>query len=322
MAQPELTATHWGNYLVGQQDDGGISVEPVTQDPEPSPIGRSLTASQDRNSRVARPMIRLGYYKHGRASDTSQRGREPFVALDWNEALDITADALAAARDSGGHRSIYGGSYGWASAGRLHHAQSQLHRFLQKFGGYTGALDTYSFAAAEVLIPHILGMDAYFAAMQSPTTQEIAQHCKRMVLFGGAAARNMQVNAGGVGHHDASMHYSAIRDAGIDVVNISPIRDDASPLLNARWLPCRPNSDVASGLGYGSRLAHGVFEALRRDGKRVIAKVPFHVFLRRPTPRIRRTPRRLIADGQHAGAHSAFGRRYLTPIECMSKGNF
>ena len=29
-----------------------------------------------------------------------------------------------------------------------------------------------------------------------------------------------------------------------------------------------------SGLGYGSRLAHGVFEALRRDGKRVIAKCP------------------------------------------------
>jgi uncharacterized protein len=30
-----------------------------------------------------------------------------------------------------------------------------------------------------------------------------------------------------------------------------------------------------SGLGYGSRLAHGVFEALRCDGKGVIAKCPF-----------------------------------------------
>ena len=30
-----------------------------------------------------------------------------------------------------------------------------------------------------------------------------------------------------------------------------------------------------SGQGYRSRLAHGVFEALRRDGKRVIAKCPF-----------------------------------------------
>ena len=29
-----------------------------------------------------------------------------------------------------GNEAIYGGSYGWASAGRFHHAQSQLHRFL------------------------------------------------------------------------------------------------------------------------------------------------------------------------------------------------
>ncbi len=51
-------------------------------------------------------------------------------------------------------------------------------------------------------------------------------------------------------------------------------------------------------------------------------EVSLHVLLRRPAPRVRRTPRRLIADGRDAGAYSAFGRRYLTPIECMSKGNF
>ncbi|MGY3578890.1 GNAT family N-acetyltransferase [Bradyrhizobium sp. USDA 4504] len=33
-----------------------------------------------------------------------------------------------------------------------------------------------------------------------------------------------------------------------------------------------------SGQGYGSRLAHGVFEALRSRGKRVIAKCPFMSF--------------------------------------------
>ncbi|WP_454651030.1 GNAT family N-acetyltransferase [Bradyrhizobium liaoningense] len=30
-----------------------------------------------------------------------------------------------------------------------------------------------------------------------------------------------------------------------------------------------------AGLGYGSSLANGVFELLRRDGKRIIAKCPF-----------------------------------------------
>jgi biotin/methionine sulfoxide reductase len=96
MAQPRMTATHWGNFLVGKEDDGQISVQPALQDPEPSPIGRSLAAFQDPNCRVARPMVRLGYYKDGRTSDTSQRGREPFVAIGWDEALDITAAALVA----------------------------------------------------------------------------------------------------------------------------------------------------------------------------------------------------------------------------------
>src|SRR3954463_7934657 len=66
-----------------------------------------------------------------------------------------------------------------------------------------------------------------------------------------------------------------------------------------------------SGLGYGSRLAHGVFEALRCDAmEKGDCEVSFHVLLRRPAPRVWRTPRRLIEDGRAADAQSAFGRRY------------
>ena len=249
MAQSRLTATHWGNYLVGRTDGGEISVVATDQDAEPSPIGRSLAASQNPNCRVAKPAVRLGYYERRRSSDTSLRGREPFVEVDWDEALDIAAEALTAARETGGNRAIYAGSYGWASAGRFHHAQGQIHRFLQMFGGYTDSVDSYSFAAAEVLIPHVLGMSAYSAGMQSPTTQEVARHCRRIVFFGGAAVRNMQVNPGGIGFHDARLHFAALREAGIDVVNISPLRDDVLASLNPRWLPCRPNSDVAVMLG-------------------------------------------------------------------------
>jgi hypothetical protein len=35
-------------------------------------------------------------------------------------------------------------------------------------------------------------------------------------------------------------------------------------------------------------------------------EVPLHVFLRRPTPRVRRAPRWLTADGRDAHAHSVF----------------
>ncbi|MFK3973551.1 molybdopterin-dependent oxidoreductase [Pseudomonas sp. NPDC087358] len=240
-----LTATHWGNYLTRQESDGSITVSPVSQDSEPSPIGRSLASTQDESCRISQPMIRQGYYEHRRNSDTTQRGKEPFIAVSWDEALDIAAEALTAAKDAKGNNSIYGGSYGWASAGRFHHAQSQVHRFLRGFGGYTDSKDTYSYAAAEVLIPHILGMNAFQAGMEVSTTEEVVKHCKRIVYFGGAATRNMQVNPGGTGAHDASQHFGAIANAGIDVVNISPIRDDVNSMVRARWFSCRPNSDVA-----------------------------------------------------------------------------
>ena len=49
-----------------------------------------------------------------------------------------------------------------------------------------------------------------------------------------------------------------------------------------------------SGLGYGSRLAHGVFVATRRE--KSDREVPLHVFLRRPALRVRRAPRWPTAD--------------------------
>ncbi|WP_280400609.1 molybdopterin-dependent oxidoreductase [Nocardia carnea] len=245
MTRARPTATHWGNYVVGTAADGSLAVTPHSADPHPSPLGRSLAALHDPGHRIARPAIRLGYYRDRRAADPSLRGREPFVEVGWDEALDITAEALRTTRAERGNRAIYGGSYGWAGDGRFHHAQGQIHRFLQLFGGYTASVNTYSFAAAEVLIPHVLGMNAYFAARQAPTTEEIARHCARIVLFGGAAQRNTQVNPGGIGAHPDPARLSALRGAGVDIVHIGPVRDDCDPALGARWIPCRPHSDTA-----------------------------------------------------------------------------
>ena len=79
-------------------------------------------------------------------------------------------------------------------------------------------------------------MSAYSAGMQSPSTREIVEHCKRIVFFGGAAARNMQVNPGGIGYHDAQAHFGALAEAGIDIVNIGPIRDDVLASVAPRWI--------------------------------------------------------------------------------------
>ena len=57
------------------------------------------------------------------------------MAVSWDEALDLIAGELARVRERYGNPAIFGGSYGWASAGRLHHARTRLHRFLWALGG-------------------------------------------------------------------------------------------------------------------------------------------------------------------------------------------
>lgn len=59
-----------------------------------------------------------------------------------------------------------------------------------------------------------------------------------------------------------------------------PLRDSALAVAcykveDGRVVLLHGGAAKPSGLGYGSRLAHGVFEALRRERKRVIAKCPF-----------------------------------------------
>ncbi|MGR8921882.1 MAG: molybdopterin-dependent oxidoreductase, partial [Gammaproteobacteria bacterium] len=138
------TATHWGNFLVETDGEDIVAVHDYADDPDPSPIGQSLRDSRDPRVRIDQPMVRQGYREHRWRADGRGRGREPFVAVEWDEALDLAAEALARARDEYGCESVYGGSYGWASAGRFHHTQSQLHRFLKTFGGYTASDKTYS----------------------------------------------------------------------------------------------------------------------------------------------------------------------------------
>ena len=68
--------------------------KPSESDLSPSLIGRNLRATRNRDCRIARPMVREGYLRQGRNSDGSDRGRERFVALDWDEALDLAAEAI------------------------------------------------------------------------------------------------------------------------------------------------------------------------------------------------------------------------------------
>ena len=248
------TSTHWGNYRIETDGDTITAVHPYKVDSEPTPIGQSLLDALDPGARIPQPMVRAGYLENGRDSEGDGRGKEPFVPVSWETALDLAAEALRHTMEQHGANGIYGGSYGWSSAGRFHHAQSQIHRFLRLNGGYVDSVNSYSTAAAEVIIKHILGASLLKLLREAPTPAEIAEHSKTVVLFGGAAVKNTQVNAGGIGNHSPRQQLMKLKAAGVKVVNVSPIRDDLIDEVDGQWLACRPGSDVAIMLGMAHTL--------------------------------------------------------------------
>ena len=153
----QLTSTHWGTYHYETKNGRVTALTPFEDDTEPTTIGQGILGVLDHETRITQPMVRQSWLiGNSDNRNTEKRGSEQFVAVDWDTAAQLVGSELQRVIDAYGNEAIYAGSYGWASAGRFHHAQSQIHRFLNVIGGYTKSVNTYSFAAAEVMMPHVI----------------------------------------------------------------------------------------------------------------------------------------------------------------------
>jgi len=240
------TSSHWGVYEVhGDPKDPVLT--PFRRDPDPSPIGLHMLEANKR-LRVEFPCVRKSVLEHGTGSNPHLRGIEPFVKVSWETALDLAAQALSETISMHGNNAIFGGSYGWSSAGRFHHAQSQVHRFLNTLGGYVRHVDSYSLGAARVLMPHIVApMEDLMA--QHTSWDVMRDHTELFVTFGGVPAKNAQVNPGGASEHLVSGGLAAMARAGVKFVNISPMRSNLETGASFEWIKIRPNTDTAMMLG-------------------------------------------------------------------------
>ena len=255
-----LHDSHWGAFRAEVRDGRVIGVRPFEKDPNPSPIIRSIPDALYDRSRIAQPMVRKGWLEGGPGGARERRGADPFVPVDWDRALDLVANELLRVKKHYGNQAIFAGSYGWSSAGRFHHARTQLHRFLNGFGGFTDQVQNYSYAAAISLLPHILGT---LDVVQGPLSSwdGIARHTQLMVCFGGVPLKNTQIDSGGVGEHVTESWLRRCKAAGIHFVNIGPLRDDAADFLEAEWIRPLPNTDTALMLGLAHTLvAEGLYD--------------------------------------------------------------
>jgi biotin/methionine sulfoxide reductase len=252
-------SSHWGAFSAIRRGvfpavrrDNGIDIIPHPRDPDPALLLGNIPASLSHRARIATPMVRKGWLERGPGPDR-RRGRDDFVALPWPEALGLAAGELERVYARHGGRAVFGGSYGWSSAGRFHHAQSQVHRFLNVLGGYARSVNTYSSAAAAVILPHVIGSQEA-AGRENVSWDELATQTDIVLAFGGMALKNSSVSSGGTSQHVARHHLLAAHRRGARFHLIGPLRDDLPPEMAPLWHPIRPGTDVALMLGIAHTL--------------------------------------------------------------------
>jgi biotin/methionine sulfoxide reductase len=240
-------SSHWGLFSAGWRD-GKLVVAPHPGDPDPNPLIDNFAGAIHHRARVTTPMVRRGWLQNGPGAD-ARRGDDEFVAMEWPEVLDRVAAELRRVKDQHGVESIFGGSYGWSSAGRFHHAQSQVHRFLNTaLGGYVRSVNSYSAGASEPLLPHILGsLDQI--ARRGVSWEQIVDHTEVVLAFGGMALKNSRVASGGISRHTERGDMARAAARGCRFVNIGPLRSDTPSEARPKWLPVTPGTDTALMLG-------------------------------------------------------------------------
>ncbi|MFD9680922.1 molybdopterin guanine dinucleotide-containing S/N-oxide reductase [Rhodococcus sp. NPDC059969] len=233
--------SHWGMFTAESVAGEVTAVHPYEGDSNPSPMLGNLAGSVRSRARVAGPAVRRGWLENG-PGPSDQRGADEFVSVSWDELTELLSRELRRVVDTHGNNAIFGGSYGWASAGRFHHAQSQVHRFLNQLGGYTKSVHSYSLGATGVIMPRVVGTHWKLFA-RSTSWDVIAEHSDLLVSFGGVPIKNTGVNAGGTSDHPTLGALNAFRARGGKIVSFSPLRDDVDG--DCEWIAPVPGTDVA-----------------------------------------------------------------------------
>ena len=235
--------SHWGAFSARRNGDA-LEIRPHPADPDPNRILDNFTDTLRHRARIATPMVRRGWLARGPGPDP-MRGRDEFIPVTWEKAIDLLSRELVRVRDSFGPGAVFGGSYGWSSAGRFHHAQSQVHRFLNTaMGGYVRSVNSYSSGASSVLVPHIIG-DYEDLTKRNVSWAQVEEHTDIVIAFGGMALKNSMVAGGNVSRHVERGAMAGARARGCEFILVSPLRSDLPDETDAEWVGITPGTDTA-----------------------------------------------------------------------------
>ncbi len=251
----QFSATHFGAFKSHIKGSQFIGVKDFVDDAFPTPMLQAIPSRTYAPTRVKYPYVREGYLKHGYKSDPSKRGSEKFIRVSWDEALDLVAKEIMRVQKNYGYKSIYAGSYGWFCVGKLNNPQRLMNRMMKIAGGYVGRTGDYSTAAAQVIMPHVLGTNEVYE--QQTSWEMVLKQAKNVVFWGADPMVTNQI-AWEIPAHETYSYLAELKKLSdaktINVISVDPIANDTQRYFKGEHIRIRPNTDVAMMLGMAYHL--------------------------------------------------------------------
>ncbi len=247
-----FTGSHWGAFRATVEGGRWTAVKGWENDPQPSHQLEGVLDSVYSPTRIKYPMVRRAFLEKGPGADVESRGKDDFVRVSWDEALDLVVKELKRVEETYGPTGTYAGSYGWKSPGKLHNCQNLLRRMLNLKGSFVNSAGDYSTGASQVIMPHVMGtLEVY----EQQTVWPVLVESTDLLVFWGADP--MVTNQIGwiIPDHGAYPGMEAFKQSGKPVIFIDPVRNESCDFFGAEWIAPKPQTDLAMMLG----IAHTMY---------------------------------------------------------------
>lgn len=251
-------ANRFGSFYANLNSGQIVSVDPFEGDAFPNTMNNSLADRIQNESRVMYPYVRKSYLEKRGPNKSKLRGRDEFVRVSWDEALDLAAKALKENFDKYGPESIYGECYWWGGGGKVSWGRTVAHRMLNILGGYVEETDDYSTGAGIAIMPYVFGSTMVY---DTPTRWEaIIKECKNVVFWGTDPVVTNQIATGSPTHNNYE-YFTRIKElkakGKITITSIDTYRNNTARYLDSSYVPVRPNTDTAMMIG----MCHYLYES-------------------------------------------------------------
>jgi anaerobic dimethyl sulfoxide reductase subunit A len=219
-----------GNKVVRVKTDDTHADSPDYPQQRACVRGRSQRMQVFAPDRIKYPMRRKHWAPGG--GDTSLRGKDEWVRISWDEALDIVASELKRVKQQYGNESIYcrGG---------------EVKRTINLFGGCVDSWMTDSYGSwmgsGKRIGLYKKRKGSGFETSTSIGDRMDMRNSELVIMWG--------VNPAWSSPGSPTYHFLQVKKAGAKFIFIDPFYSSSAALLGDDWFPVRPGTDHAMILG-------------------------------------------------------------------------